>query len=77
MYIRISVKGNREVAGEELNRRGIHAKFIGSSKVINGQSQSFWEVTESYRPQLVAWHCEPASCREETGFPEGTLLYHG
>ena len=70
--IRISVKGCVTDAQKALVSRGLRGVLVDA-----GRFGTFWDVPASYRDKVVAWHCEPAACSEETGFPAGTLLHHG
>jgi hypothetical protein len=70
--IRISVKGGVTDAQRALVARGVTGVLVAE-----GRFGTFWDVPATAIAKVVAWHCEPAVCSEETGFPAGTLLHHG
>lgn len=70
--IRISVKGTCGQAQAALIARGIRGVLV-----TQGRFGTFWDVPATAIAKVVSWHCEPAVCSEETGFPAGTLLHHG
>lgn len=70
--VRVSIKGNAKETEAALASRGLSGVLVAEAN-----DRSFWDVPEGVRPVLVAWYCEPGVCSEGTGFPVGTLLYHG
>lgn len=72
--VRIAVKGSEEQAREAMAARGVTGRYAGPGRT---GGSTYWDVPESQRPALVSWHCEPSTCLVESGYPAGTLLFHG
>lgn len=72
--IRLCIKGSREEAEAELQRRGMFSAEFRQSLA----ESTLWNWSGIDMEKLTSWFCEVSSreCEPGKGFPPGTLLFY-